>query len=314
MKKLLFTSALALCAISGSAQDEDYELPSGLLAIELQANPFSNDFKTFKMSELKARLFIDNRSVVRLAVGLGFDSDKSESNSNANNQQQNENNYTIYNSNTSEKMNATALKLALGYEYHFANTGRLDFYGGAEAGYEAKFYSGSKVTNSTTSITGYGGYFFSENYSYYNPYTNGVSYPTGVTGITTTSSSTDYKKRTPDGNRQNEHSFFANLFTGVDFYVYKGLYIGTELGVSFKMGKASNGSYTTTDRSQTVVGANTTSDWVRGYSSQTGQTTYIDNLNSNNNYTRAGAAIDNSSKTNSIKIYVEPAIRLGWIF
>ena len=131
---------------------------------------------------------------------------------------------------------------------------------------------------------------------------------------TTTYTNLDYKKRTPGDNpKYNEHSLFANLFTGVDFYLYKGLYIGTELGLSFKSGKEKNGYYTEVKGSKTVQGANTTIDWVENYSSETGIRNHMDNLGKEVTST-VNPVTDHSGSTTKLKIYVEPAIRIGWLF
>lgn len=294
MKKFIFTSVLALTGMVAAAQS-DYQLPDGLLAIELQANPFSNDFNTFKMGELKARLFLDNKSVVRIGVGIGIDSDKDESSNTYDNRSQDPDNYTIETESKSVKTNQFMLKLSAGYEYHFANAGRLDFYAGAEAGYEANFYSGTSNTS-------------------YNKSTVRTYGPAESEMQTTTYTNLDYKKRTPGDNpKYNEHSIFANLFTGVDFYVYKGLYIGTELGLSFKSGKEKNGYYTESKGSKTIQGANTVTDWVENYSSETGVRNHMDNIKKEVT-TTINTVTDHSGSTTKLKIYVEPAIRIGWLF
>lgn len=267
-----------------------YQLPDGLVAVELQANPFSNDFNMFKMGELKARLFLDNKNVVRIGVGIGIDSDKNEDVTSFDNRQADAKNYTLTNETKSTKTNETMLKLSAGYEYHFAHAGRMDFYAGAEAGYEGRYYSGTVTNNSE-----------SRNVSY------------GTETATTMNSSTEYKKMLPDKSKYNENSFFANIFTGLDFYVYKGLYIGTELGISFKTGKQKSGSYTEVSNGKTIAGTNTTSDWSENYSSDTGIRNHMDNLTKVVT-TSVDNVVDHSATTTKLKIYVEPALRIGWIF
>lgn len=322
MKKLLFTASLALLTLSASAQDSEYQLPDGMLAVEIQANPFGNDFNTFKMAELKARLFLNNTSAVRFGLGFGVDKDKSDNNWSVDNRADDPKNYTtIYNSGTT-KTNQKALKISLGYEYHFATTGRLDFYAGGELGYEAKFYSGSSNTDQTKTVYGTGGiYSLNSNYGTGGSYSGNTYYPNtnrteGQTTVTEESTNYDYEKMTPNGNKQNEHSIFANIFTGVDFYVYKGLYIGTELGISFKNGKSSSGSYTSTSTRMVTEGneAKPSTNTMTTYDSSTGITKYTDFNNSNNDTTTASRISDSSSSSTHLKIYIEPALRLGWIF
>ena len=216
-------------------------------------------------------------------------------------------NYSIFDSSTKYTTNAKTLKLSVGYEYHFATAGRLDFYGGVEAGYEGKFYSAKEETSSvTTTVAG------------------------GSTSRTTNNTVVEYKKMMPtefqalafggygsssivgpSDFKYNEHNIFANLFTGVDFYVYKGLYIGTELGISFKTGKQENGYFTYRN---TEVNQAMNKDVLNTYSSKTGIFTTYDNIRKEYENTFQTPVIDHSAKSTSIKVYVEPAIRLGWIF
>lgn len=294
MKKLLLTCTLVLVGMTAAAQDGGYHLPDGLLAIEIQANPFSNDFKTFKMGELKARLFLNDKHVVRLGIGLGFDSDKDDNITSKDDRSVNPNNYTTWNETTRTETKSRALKLGLGYEYHFAHRGRLDFYLGAEAGYEAKFYSGTK----------------SVVYSGADVY-NAGSGPVQTT--TNRNETTSYKKMLPDASKYNEHSIFANIFTGVDFYVYKSLYIGTELGISFKSGKQVNGYYDYNKSEQQYIGSQIQTSTSTTFSSETGIRTHRDLIHDYSN-TSVEQVTDHSSKSTNLKIYIEPALRLGWLF
>jgi hypothetical protein len=117
----------------------------------------------------------------------------------------------------------------------------------------------------------------------------------------------------PNGDN-NEHTIFANVFTGVDCYIYKGLYIGTELGISFKHGKSENGSYTRISNRTVTDDGTITVNKREEFNSATGITDTRDLLDFTNNKKSHTPAINKSSSSNHLKIYVEPAIRLGWIF
>jgi hypothetical protein len=319
MKKNLLL-LLSLMTLTASAQKD--ELPDGVLAIELQANPFSNDFNTFKMTELKARLWLNNKHVVRFAVGLGMDTTKDDTDWSFDSRKVGEGSDVIQ-QNRTDKTDAKELRLTLGYEYHLAQAGRLDFYVGASAGYEGKYYSGS--SESTESWTRYG-------QGSYVPYPNtgtssgpssssmGSWYHTPDYGrdknqvtITNTSNKTDYKKMSPNGTN-NEHTIFANVFTGVDCYIYKGLYIGTELGISFKHGKSENGTYTRTSTKTVTDNGTITVNTLEEFDSATGITDTRNILDFTKNEKSFTPAVNKSSSSNHLKIYVEPAIRIGWIF
>jgi hypothetical protein len=133
---------------------------------------------------------------------------------------------------------------------------------------------------------------------------------------------------TPKNNTSN---FFANVFTGINFYIYKGLYVGTELGLGFKTGKSATTGTFTYDHNSTsktisnsnIPGATNTTTTVNtnwNYASETGV------VKGNKNTSVSGAtptedAINNAyaatnykSSSTSFKVYIEPALRLGWTF
>lgn len=250
MKKLLFVASLVMLSMTAMAQEEEKsELPDGVLALEWKFNPFDYESKPVKVAEITARLFLNNNSVIRLGVGVGYDKDKDENNTS--------NSTSILNN------DALTLKAGLGYEYHFANTGALDFYAGVEGGYLGRFYSATKESSATT-ISGSTTYINYDNI--------------------------EYDKRNSDGDKFNENGFYGTVFTGVDFYVYKKLYIGAELGLTFNTASKKAGGYTEVSGTKTILNEIVVSD------DQTKTTVEPD-------YT--------GTKT---KIYFEPAIRIGWMF
>ena len=309
---------LSLVTLNASAQKD--ELPDGMLAVELQANPFSNDFNTFKMTELKARLWLNNKHVVRFALGFGMDTKKEDTSWNFDSREGSLTGYDIIQQNGTTETSFKEVRLTVGYEYHLAQSGRLDLYVGASAGYEGKYYSGSSESTESWARhgqgsyvpypnTGSGSYPSSGGYYHYPDYDRTAKQVT----ITNTTSSTDYSKMSPNGDN-NEHSLFANVFTGVDCYIYKGLYIGTELGISFKHGKSENGSYTRISTKTVTDDGTVTVNTREEFNSATGKTDTRDLLNFTNNEKSYSPAYNKSSSSNHLKIYVEPAIRLGWIF
>ena len=89
----------------------------------------------------------------------------------------------------------------------------------------------------------------------------------------------EYKNYIPDDNNgiadQAHFGVAASVFTGLDFYVYKGLYIGTELGLKIKSHK--------TNEIETTIGD----------TSEKGT---------------------ESVRTTDVRFDIEPTIRLGWTF
>ena len=291
MKKLLFLTTLVLTSLTTFALGNNDKLPDGIMSLEWRYNPFDYEGKPVNMAQFYGRLFLNNKSVVRLGVGVGFDRDKQEGSWNKNTSSVNANYYDIEHMDSIKESNELTLKLSVGYEYHFANTGRLDFYAGAEGGFLGKFCSGSyaKSVNNTNVTVLLGNKNTVNNADYTN---------------------IDYTKMTPD-NKVNEMGLFATVFTGVDFFVYKGLYLGAELGITFNTGKKTNGNYTQETIKQTVVGADVTKHITSKYSTETGNTITTDHVNNTTTTTPSYAREHTGTYT---KVYFEPVIRLGWMF
>jgi len=271
MKKLFIVLGLALASMTASAQEEEVEgLPDGMLAVEWSYNPIKYDAKPFTLAEIKARLLLNEKSAIRLSVGFGWDNNKDE------NTFTNPSEKSVTNSTT--KNSAMTVKAGLGYELHFANIGKMDFYGGLEGGYLGRFFSATKESTSTKTV---------------------VSGST--TTITVDEDNSDYKKRNADGDKQNETGFYGTLFAGFDYYVYKNLYIGAELGVTFNTGKQSGGNYTQVHnyRMNGLLHSSSIYTSETGTTVQDGVTTY-------------GPIEENTTKYNRVNI--EPAIRIGWLF
>ena len=81
MKKLLFIVGLALTSLTVSAQEQEVGLPAGLFTLEWKFNPFDYESKPVKVAQLNARMFLNDKSAVRLGVGVGFDKDTDENSS-----------------------------------------------------------------------------------------------------------------------------------------------------------------------------------------------------------------------------------------
>ena len=276
MKKLLFIVSLALTSLTVSAQEQEVGLPAGLFTLEWKFNPFDYESKPVKVAQLNARMFLNDNSAVRLGAGVGFDKDTDENSSNS------KAGTSTTESSSKVTNNALTLRFSLGYEYHFANTGRLDFYGGLEGGYLGRFYSATKEISSTQTTPE-----TTSSLIYYN-YEN-----------------TEYKKRNSDGDKLNENGIFASVFTGIDYYIYKKLYIGAELGITFNTGKKKNGNYTEVKGYRETIGT-AVEEKVKKYSSETGITINYDGS------TTQGPVTE--TKGSYTKVYVEPSIRIGWMF
>ena len=292
MKKLLVLLAVCAGVTTATAQ----ELPKkGSIVTEIGFTPFKSSGETFKLNDamLKFRYFVTDKDVVRLKLGVGIDNNTTDNATFTHPQDLSGYNVEVVDNSTKTTNKKSDIQIMLGYERHFAPTGRFDVYAGAEIGFEWNNRSGSIEENGLTK-----GYSNSK-----------LDYT--VQGAR----NTDYTDMTPDGELSS-HAFKGGVFAGLDFYIYKGLYIGTELGISFTSGKSPNGyssynySSVTTNSSGVVTYALNES-----YSGDTGLTTTNTTINNNTTTTiSAQQASTTERSATKLKLYVEPAIRLGWKF
>lgn len=252
MKKIAMLVAAFAAMCSSSAFAQNVNLPTaGTLSTEVQFTPFS-DGDQFKLDGLKLRYFLTDQDAVRLTIGLQMNNknttpDIQDPGSNASTYDKNLYDYQV--DNNENKTKTGKFSLDLGYERHFLQAGRLDLYAGAELGIEMAWAK-------TTAVTGQGD---------------------GVDKFWT------YETETTGGDNA-WFGFGAKVFTGLDFYLYKGLYVGTELGLGF-----TNKSFKDKETSWT-------------------------NNNPNANPHSGDATATNNRSESSLKFYVEPNVRLGWTF
>lgn len=237
---------LALCgvvAIAANAQAEEAFAPEeGDFSIELQFNPFSNNFKTFQIDQLTGRYMVSNSDALRFGIGFGVDNQKITPDPDNDDVE------------AWGKSTTGNFSLDLGYERHFYSNGRVDLYAGAGLGYRLTTASG-KVYSKEDGEDAY-------EKKYHN--------------ITL---ATDEHGTPVYGSDRTSHTFRVTAFTGIDFYVYRGLYVGAELGIRFGV-TSYPGYYTETKDGRDAVKS------------------------------------DKMDKETSIsfKTLCEPALRLGWKF
>lgn len=241
MKKMILAAALLVGAAFGMKAEENVTLPeAGDFSVEVQFNPFANDFDTFGLDnmKLKGRYFFSNADALRLGLGFGVSSHKHTP--------QPDGEGLAKDLNSTQRIGNLAIDL--GYERHLVQKGRIDYYAGAGLGFALQ---SSCDTEKTVGVTDNG---------------------------------TEVIRTQKTFNTDSYTMFNVNIFTGVDFYLYKGLFVGAELGV--KVGfKTIPGEYT-------KGGFTTDGNWS-------------DSLQS-----------DKGAKSTNLDLatYVVPALRLGWTF
>lgn len=233
MKKFIIA---ALAIMSFGAANAQYTPEKGDFSAEIQFNPFSNDFKTFKLdgAALKGRYFITDKDAIRLRLGLNINSNSY----NPGNKQidpvtnevttigiaePNSNNYSsaadyneaklIYDKKIKDKTSNSygSFQIGLGYERHWNVAKRVNLYAGAEIA--LGFGWASSKTVEECGILNADKTAWKEEWKETETYTGA------------------YKDQAGNLYSAPKFTLGANIFTGVDFYVYKGLYLGAELGL-----------------------------------------------------------------------------------
>ncbi|WP_042368795.1 hypothetical protein [Bacteroides neonati] len=270
MKKTLLFFAAALLAVPYSFAQ--YQPKKGSIGTEVQFNPFDQDGKTFKLDGAKVRYFLTDRDAVRIKIGFGLNNKDFSSSEDDRNDDFPSNSY--YSLDSKYESTSGNFELNLGYERHFSIAKRLSAYVGASAGFNRHFAS------ITRSITGA------------RHDQEGDKWITSITmrRQEEISNGSFIQLRPEAGFSSNpldnvdDRAYWqvkAALFTGLDFYVYKGLYLGTELGLGLSNQKLSKMKCRVTFIDENDVNDFETNDDVH-------------NLN--------------------LGFYIEPVLRLGWTF
>jgi len=249
MKKVLvFILIMSGLAVLAQAQ---YKPESGSVTTELQLSLFSFNAKIdyddetinyssgpFTMQGLRFRYFFNEKLALRATIGLNFDHDKVVKNLD----DSTFNYYYYYDTKSittgerTSKTRSTTFSIAPGLEYHFGKWERMSLYVGGELFFGVTT-SKSTIDENKTSLN-YRNFdsYPSENYVY----TEKVDYE----------SSTEAKNcKRGYGYGNNDYiqnapmAFGINALLGMDFYIYKGLYMGAEFGLGYAYQTYLKGSY-----------------------------------------------------------------------
>jgi hypothetical protein len=251
IKAIAFASVVAIAA-NAQAQTE-YAPEQGDFSVELQFNPFSNNFSTFKLDQFKGRYFLTDKDALRFGIGFGV--------SNSKNTADPEDAEDVW-----SKTTEGSFSINLGYERNVYSYKRINLYAGAGLSFELNRVSTTEQKE----------------------YTMGYNDNTGdpIKEIHSV-------KSINGGNTFN--AFYVNAFTGIDFFVYKGLYLGAELGLKIGVknfpSSYKKGGFKVDENDQPIVTG--------------GMMTWDDDYE-----TKKGP----KSNGFELGLYAEPAIRLGWQF
>lgn len=321
MKKSITLAMIAACSLVSTNALAQYTPEKGTVSTEVQFNPFGQNRNHFSLDGLKFRYFMTDKDALRINLNLDVNNNTTTDKDVQNNKFDAITNWNTYSSELETKTTETTFRLAVGYERHLLQDGRIDLYAGGELGYEGIFRSGQQTfTSSVDQFVGgtpviTGSSTVSHKVTYENMMPTTTTLPTTTTGGTTAPTV---------AGRMNESNFFASVFTGIDFYLYKGIYVGTEFGIRFSTGTSPvNGTwkqeYSMTLKTTTGSTVNTQkTDW--SYNSETGVRTGV-TTNSTSGATPTETKIndaytvrDHEANSTRLRVYIEPCLRLGWKF
>lgn len=208
MKKLLL--ATVVCLLASANSFAQYKPEAGTITTEVQFNPFNQNNENFSIDGLKLRYFFNEKHALRLNLGFGVNSNKFTDEGVINDTEWN----------TDLKSKTGNFTLGVGYEYHIDVAPRLSVYLGGETGFT--------VTNAKTTVYGETGNSETD-VTFKNYYNSNVG-----------SFDPDYTNPLAGLNPTGAFSFNLKLLTGFDFYMYKGLYCGTEFGLGLQTSKFKN--------------------------------------------------------------------------
>lgn len=282
MKKVFFF-AVAMAMFSGMAQTQ-FKPEKGNFTTELQFRPFSfvingydESIKTspFSIDGFSFRGFVNEKFAIRANIKLDYGVGKTSDDVD---RKDNDYHSTHTMGTTYLRRGMFAIGIAPGFEYHFGKSDRLSIYTGVDLFFGITKYNYEQDDDLTVTIT--------------DPY-YGHEIVTRTQLEMSSNSAWPYLdyQNSVSLNERSHFTFGASAFLGIDFYIYKGLYVGAELGLSYQhyayMKAKVNGKRTTT----TTDTYGTTEDIL-----------WIDYKTTN------------KSSFDKLNFVCEPAIRLGWKF
>lgn len=320
MKKTITLAMIAACSLVSTNALAQYTPEKGTVTTEVQFNPFGQNRNHFSLDGLKFRYFLTDKDALRINLNLDVDNNTTTDKNIQNNKFDEVTNWNTLSSELETKTTETTFKIGVGYERHLLQDGRIDLYAGGELGYEGIFRSGEQTytSNQESFSSGYTATTSSRTVS------NKVTYENMIPTTTALPTTTPGGSTPTVAGRKNESNFFASVFTGIDFYLYEGLYIGTEFGIRFSTGTAPvNGTwkqdYSMSQKTTTGSTVNTQkTNW--SYNSETGilkglTTNSTSGATPSENKINEAYRVDDYESSNSrLRVYIEPCLRLGWRF
>lgn len=227
MKKVILL-ALAMIVFSGIAHAQ-YKPEKGDFTTELQFSPFNLSFNEYEesfnsnplsMDGLRLRYFFNEKLALRANIKFNYLSMKASEDIDKKGSDYWDMQYHQYGE-ISSKKSVIDFRIAPGIEYHFGNFERLSIYTGGEVFFGLRNYR----FNMDNDIT----------YTSINT-NNDVASVRTVFELESNSTWASFSDYNNDIYIEQRSSWIlgAHLFLGADIYIYKGLYMGAELGLAYE--------------------------------------------------------------------------------
>ena len=233
---------------NSSATDEVtkpfYKFYKGSVATELNFSLFNINITddgvstgSFAMPELRLRFGLSDKLALRVNLGLDFGHDKIQKN--LDNTEESYYRKTVVTGDRLEKNSYTTFSIAPGIEYHFGKWNRMSIYVGGEI--PIGFYMTNSTIKEDKEILELERGYYSEQWEFVRRTKSALS-------LKTKNYEYGYYYSYPTGKM----FFGINAFAGFDFYVYKGLYLGAELGLGYNHAIALKG-YSKGSRTREII-------------------------------------------------------------
>ena len=261
MRVVSFIMILAFASTIGVAQTEqtvqteqkkqtEYKLGKGNFTTEMQLSLFStnamvhydDDDETvsylstgpLSLSGLRLRYAFNEKLALRFNVGFDFghNTDKKNLDDTIRNGTYSMN---VTMGTSTNKSRYTGFVIAPGIEYHFGNWERMSVYVGGEVMFGMRMTNGISELNQTIEN-------FQRDWSTGNDDLIFAGSETTVSKLTTKNCIYNDSPYYSSHKQTGIMTFGAAVFMGMDFYVYKGLYLGAELGLGYLYASALEGT------------------------------------------------------------------------
>jgi len=228
---VLVVGAMAQQETSGNeATSAPYKLEKGSITTELNFSPFSINHN-FTMPALRLRYAFSNKLALRANIGLDFGHNKIKEN--LDDTQEGYYFKEIITGSYVGKGSYTEFSFAPGIEYHFGKWERLSLYVGGE------LLFGFRTTQTNTELNREN--IISQRDYYDNTY-YWVQTTSTISTMKTKNCAYAYDLCSSYYAQTGKMFFGINALAGFDVYVYKGLYLGAEIGFGYISSFALKGS------------------------------------------------------------------------